>query len=322
MGKQSLWKRFLLLVVLVGALALNAVVAFAQDAEATPVTEASENESAVEEAAEEGGAAEQEAGTEESAAVEGEEDAAAEGEAEEAEAGSPLTPLGINTGFLLAQIVNFGIIFVLLSTALWRPMRNMLDNRAATIQKGLEDAAAAANARRSAEDEAEKIRAAARADVNKVIEEARTRADAMVKEAQTSAGSEAEKIRSDARAAAEVERNAQLGELRGQVAAIGIAVAERLIGESLDENRQQALINDFFAKVPADARSMSGDVEVISAMPLNDSEQAAVRREVGGDNVRFTVDPSILGGLVVRSGDRVVDGSVRSSLTDLAGRLR
>ena len=36
----------------------------------------------------------------------------------------------------------------------------------------------------------------------------------------------------------------------------------------------------------------------------------------------FSVDPSILGGLVLRSEDHVVDGSVRSNLTELAGRLR
>jgi F-type H+-transporting ATPase subunit b len=300
MGKQSLWKRLLLLVVLVAGLSLHAVVAFAQDNE-TPATE---------EAAQ--------AGTEESAAAEGE---AEEGEPEEA-ATSPLTPLGINTGFLLAQIVNFGIIFFLLTTALWRPMRNMLDSRAAAIQKGLEDAAAAANARRNAETEADSIRASARGDVSRSIEEARTRADAMIRDAERSAAEEAERIRAEARAQAEEERNRQLGELRGQVAAIGIAVAERLIGQSMDASRQQALINDFFAKVPADARAMAGDVEVIVAMPLSADEEAAVRREVGGGNVTFTVDPSILGGMIVRSADRVVDGSVRNSLTDLSSRMR
>jgi F0F1-type ATP synthase delta subunit len=38
--------------------------------------------------------------------------------------------------------------------------------------------------------------------------------------------------------------------------------------------------------------------------------------------VSFTVDPNILGGLVLRSEGQVVDGSVRSNLNELAGRLR
>ncbi len=290
MGKTSMWKRIFLLVVLVGAMAFSTAVAFAQEGEATPAAEG--------------------------------EVAAEEGAVEEAAGGSPLTPLGINTGFLLAQIINFGIIFLLLAFGLWRPMTNMLDNRAATIQKGLEDAAAAANARRNAEAEADQIKANARAEVARILEDARQRGESMLKEETGRAGADAERIRTEARTAGEAERNQQLGEMRSQVAAIGIAVAERLIGESIDKKRQQALINDFFAKVPADARSMGGDVEVVSAMPLTADEESRVRSEVGAQNVTFRVDPSILGGLIIRSADRVVDGSVRSSLTDLSSRIR
>ncbi|NOG48034.1 MAG: hypothetical protein HND48_00195 [Chloroflexi bacterium] len=70
------------------------------------------------------------------------------------EGGDPLGALGINGGFCLAQWVNFGLIFVLLTALLWRPMMNHLDSRSAKIKKGIEDAAAA-NARKNAEAEAE-----------------------------------------------------------------------------------------------------------------------------------------------------------------------
>ncbi len=260
-------------------------------------------------------------------AQEGEGEAAAEGEAPAAEVAaeeggeSPLDALGINMGFLLAQIINFGLIFALLLFGLWRPAVNRLDARAEKIRKGMEDAAIAANARRDAEADAEKLKAAAQADINRMVEEARSRGEQIAKEIETAARADADKIRSDARISAEVERNAQLADLRGQVAAISVAVAQRLIGESMDQKRQEALINDFFAKVPAEARSMSGAITVISAMPLTDGEQATVKREVGSSEITFTVDPNILGGLIIRAGDRVVDGSVRSGLSGLAARL-
>jgi F-type H+-transporting ATPase subunit b len=257
----------------------------------------------------------------EEAAAEAETAAAVEAAPAE-EAVNPLVPLGINAGFLVAQIFNFLLLFGLLTIVLWRPLMNMLDSRAAKIQKGLEDAAAAANARRDAEAEAERIRTAARADVARMIEEARQRGEDLAKQIENEAQAEAEKIRAEARARANEERDRQLADLRGQVAAIAIAVSHRLIGESLDEKRQQALINDFFSKVPAEAKSLSGPVEVISAMPLDEAEQARVKQEIGVDQVTFSVDPSILGGLVIRTTDRVVDGSVRSGLTELAGLLR
>lgn len=246
---------------------------------------------------------------------------AEEAVAEEA-ATNPLTPLGINAGFLVAQCLNFGIILVLFFLFLARPLMNMLDSRAARIQKGLEDAAAAANARRNAEAEAERIRAEARADISRQIEEARLRGEEVARQIEADARAEAEAIRNDARARAQEERDRQLADLRGQVAAIATAMAQRLIGETLDQQRQQALLSDFFAKVPANARTMGGDVEVISAMPLTPEEQDRIRTETGAANVTFQVDPSILGGLIIRSQERVVDASVRNSLNDLAGRLR
>src|SRR5262249_10020423 len=147
--------------------------------------------------------------------------------------------------------------------------------------KGLEDAQAAANARRNAEAEGEKILAAARADAAKVIEEARSRAEDVGKQIEAEARAEADKIRSEARIAASAERDQQLAALRGQVADISVAVARRLIGESLDKKRQTELVNDFFAKVPAEAKKLGGDVQVVSAMPLSDDEQSKVKKEVG-----------------------------------------
>ncbi len=238
------------------------------------------------------------------------------------EGGSPLDALGINAGFLVAQLVNFGLIFVLLTALLWRPLVNMLDARSAKIQKGLEDAQAAANARLNAEAEAEKILQQARAEAQTVIDDSRGRGEEVARQVEQEARAEAEQIREEARQAAVEERNAQLAGLRSQVAAISIAVAQRLIGEALDEKRQQALINDFFAQVPAEARSLTGNVVVVSAMPLSEAEQNKARQEIGAENVSFQVDPSILGGLIVRSEDRVVDGSVRSGLSEISQRIR
>lgn len=238
-------------------------------------------------------------------------------------AANPLTPLGINVGFLIAQIVNFLLIFILLRFLLWGPLSKMLDSRSAKIAKGLEDAAAAANARKNAEAEAEKILSAARADAAREVEQARGRGDEVAKQVIAEANAEAERIRTDARARGEEERNKQLAEMRSQVANISVAVANRLLQDNLDAKKQQSLIDSFFSSVPKGAVGVSGaSVEVISAMPLSADEQAKVKKELGVKDASFSVDPSILGGLVVRSADKVVDGSVRSGLNELAGRLR
>ena len=67
--------------------------------------------------------------------------------------------------------------------------------------------------------------------------------------------------------------------------------------------------------------------EVTSALPLTADEQATVKKDVLskiGDaaSISFRVDPTILGGLVVKIGDRVVDGSVAGQLSNLQRSLQ
>lgn len=66
--------------------------------------------------------------------------------------------------------------------------------------------------------------------------------------------------------------------------------------------------------------------EVRSAMPLDDDQRTrlaeALSKATGKQvSVKVIVDPSVLGGLVARVGDTVIDGSVRHRLTQLKAAL-
>jgi len=65
---------------------------------------------------------------------------------------------------------------------------------------------------------------------------------------------------------------------------------------------------------------------VTSAVPLSDEDLKAVERRLreitgGAVTVEMRVDESILGGLVVRIGDRLIDGSTMSRLRALKRQL-
>ena len=97
----------------------------------------------------------------------------------------------------------------------------------------------------------------------------------------------------------------------------------RIKGDALDEKRQHQLIGDFFSRVPAEVSGMQGETaEITSALPLTDAERQSATRLLGARDVQFKVDPSILGGLVVRVGDRVVDDSVVNRMNALQESLR
>jgi F-type H+-transporting ATPase subunit b len=241
--------------------------------------------------------------------------------------------LGISPGFLIVQIIAFIIVLLTLNAWVYKPMLDMMETRKNKIAQGLEDARVAAEARADAEKDAAKILANAQAEAGKVVREATERAASAGKDVKAAAEAEAAKARETAMAEAEVERNRILGDLRGQVAALALAAANKLIGEALDEKKQHVLIDEFFSGVKSgkvvvldDADFKGESAEVTSALPLNDSEQDTVKKsvleKVGAKAVAFRVDPSILGGLVIKVGDKVVDGSVAGKLEGLRQSLK
>jgi F-type H+-transporting ATPase subunit b len=242
--------------------------------------------------------------------------------------------LGINLGFLLFQIFNFLILMILLYAFAYKPIVKMLETRRQKIAQGNEDARIAGEARANAEQEAARIIAEAQAKAAQTIREATERAEVAAKDVHAAAEAEAAKARDAALSEVGEERNRILGDLRGQVAALAIAAAQKLVGEALDEKRQHALIDEFFSGVKSgkvvvlDGGEISGAAaEVTSALPLTSAEQETVKKDVLAKmgkqaTVAFRVDPSILGGLVIRLGDKVLDGSVVAQLEGLRQSLK
>ncbi len=242
--------------------------------------------------------------------------------------------LGLNLGYLLVQILNFGILFIILYAWVYKPLLNMLEKRRKTVAQGLEDARVAADARANAEKEAEQIINDAQVRAAEVVREATQRAEAVEQELRTQSETEIASMREAAMADLEQERNLILSGLRSQVVSLAIAAAQRIIGESLDESRQRHLLQEFFSGIKdsqvvvLQGAELSGEsAEVTSALPLTQAEQDTIKRDLlkassAGATVTFRVDPAILGGLVVRVGDRVVDASISSQLQDLRQNLQ
>lgn len=242
--------------------------------------------------------------------------------------------LGINLGYILINIASFGILFVVLRAWVYKPLLSQMEKRRKTIAQGLEDARVAAEARANAERESNQILNDAQAKAAEIVREATTRAEVAAKEVRAASDAEAAKARDTALTEVQQERDRVLSDVRGQIAALSIAATQKLIGESLDEKRQHALLAEFFTGVRSgkvivlEGEQVKGAAaEVTSALPLTDSEQDIVKQDVlkklgTSAVVSFRVDPTILGGLVVKVGDRVVDGSVAGQLQGLRQALQ
>ncbi len=240
--------------------------------------------------------------------------------------------LGLNLGYLLVQILNFALVFIVLRAFVFKPIMDLLDKRRKSIAQGLQDAQVAAEARANAEKDAQEILTKAQAEANQNIREATERAEVVSKEIMAQAESDAAKAREAALADAGLERDRMLADVRGQVAALAMAATHKLIGDALDEKRQRTLIDEFFSGVKSgevvvleDTGLSGASAEIISALPLTKEEKEIVRQDItsktGSQTVTFRIDPSILGGLVVKVGDKVLDGSVSGQLESLQQSL-
>ncbi len=244
--------------------------------------------------------------------------------------------LGINLGYLIVQILNFGILFVVVYTWAVKPIVGMLEKRRKAIAQGLEDARIAEEARANAEREAEKIITEAQRKATDVVREATARAETAAADVRSAAEAEVEKQRAATMSELEHERERILSDMRGQIGSLAIAAAQKLIGESLvqDDSRQRSLLDEFFSGVKAgkltlleDTQITGNTAEVTSALPLTAEEQETVKKDVlaalggSGATISFRVNPAILGGLIVKVGDRVVDGSVAGQLQELRESL-
>lgn len=245
-----------------------------------------------------------------------------------------MAAMGINLGFFIFQVLNFTIVLILLYAIAYKPILNALENRKRRIEQGIEDARVAAEARANAEKDAREIIAKAQAEASQKVREATERAEAAARDVIAQAEIAAAKARENALAEAAQERDRMLADVRGQIAALAMAATHRLIKETLDEKRQHQLIDEFFSGVKAgkvvvleDSRISGSAAEVTSALPLTGQEQEAVKQDIlskigSQATVTFRVDPSILGGLVIRVGDKVLDGSVAGQLESLRQGLR
>ena len=152
--------------------------------------------------------------------------------------------LGINLPGLLAQIVNFLLLFFLLSRFAFKPIMNMLDQRSQRIRESLE---AAERARQEAAQSEVNIQAqidVARREGQAIIEQASRAADQVREELVQTGRREAEAIQTRARADFALEREKAIAELRRQFADLTVTAAEKIISESLDRDKHQRLVRD------------------------------------------------------------------------------
>ncbi len=160
-----------------------------------------------------------------------------------------LEQLGIEPGALLVNIVGFVVLFLILRKWAFAPISEVLASRARQIA---DDVAKAEQARQQAEVELASVQrrrqqllAAVDQEAEQLRRKVRAEAQALVEQARRAARER--ELQAERNITAAVEQARQ--QLRAEVSTLAVEFCQRLLAQSLDAERQQALLDAFIADV-------------------------------------------------------------------------
>jgi len=154
-----------------------------------------------------------------------------------------LAGLGISLPTLIAQIVNFVILFGLLYLVAYKPIMRMLDERSRKIKESMEETEYIKEQAAHAEEETKRQIEAASKEGQGVVTRAVRTGEKLRQKAQQDAKKDAETLIARARTEIQRERDDAIDELRSEFADLTIQAAEKVIEKSLDKKAHRQLID-------------------------------------------------------------------------------
>jgi len=144
-------------------------------------------------------------------------------------------------GLVFWNTIAFLVLLIVLGKFAWKPMLKAINERESGIEEALLKADKMKAEITAMQNENEALLAKAREERATIIKEAKEASEKMVNEAKDKAKSEYERIISDAQAAIAQQKNAAMVDVKNQVGALVINVAEKVLRKEL--SKQQSKIN-------------------------------------------------------------------------------
>jgi F-type H+-transporting ATPase subunit b len=125
---------------------------------------------------------------------------------------------------------------------IWPPILNALEERQQQIEEGLAAADKSQEKLVEAQAQADEIVAEARQQATGILDQAHARANEIVADGKDAGVKERERQLTAAKAEIEQEANKAREELRGQVSAIAIASAEKILNREIDDKAHEDIL--------------------------------------------------------------------------------
>ena len=153
----------------------------------------------------------------------------------------------INLFQVVIAAANFVIFLVLMWQFAFKPIAGMLAERKQRIEQGLRDAEQAKKDRESAETERLAALTEARREANEILARAQKVAQETRDADIAATREELDRMRTRATEEIAAEKTRAVAELRGEVADLALQAAGRVVRETMTDQRQRRLVEEFLA---------------------------------------------------------------------------
>ena len=164
----------------------------------------------------------------------------------------------INLFQVIVAAANFALFLVLMWTFAFKPVSAMLDARRERIEQGLKDAEQARADRANAEQERTATLSEARREANDILARAQKVAQETRDADIAATREELERLRARATEEIEGEKARALAELRGEVTNLALAAAGKVVRESMTDDRQRRLVEEFLSEAGSGTGAAAG----------------------------------------------------------------
>ncbi len=150
---------------------------------------------------------------------------------------------------LIGQMIAFAAFVLFCMKYVWPPILAAMAERAEKIADGLAAADRAGHDLELAQEKAVERLKEAKEEASGIIDAANKRANQIVDEAKDAARTEGDRLKEAAQAEIDQEINRAREELRGQVATLALAGAEKVLEAEIDASRHAQLVDKLAAEL-------------------------------------------------------------------------
>ena len=162
---------------------------------------------------------------------------------------SLISTFHIDWQMILAQIINFAVVFFVLYKFALKPLKKLMDERSATISGGLDNAKKQEELLKAQQEQYDQTLAQARAEAQTIMKEVKKDAEEKRAQIMEAAQKDSAAIFENGKKQLSDEKSKMLDEAKKELVTLIVNATEKVIGENMNEKIEAKLVEDSIKEV-------------------------------------------------------------------------